>query len=100
MSKILYKLSLYIATVVLLIGIVMKFFNSSTHGFSFSKTGSLYSGTIDGNGIILLSLLLFIFSLWAYKDYKTIERSNDLMRNHEINENKKRKLKINKKDRK
>ncbi|MCW1149088.1 hypothetical protein [Flavobacterium lacisediminis] len=96
MSKILYKLSFYIAILVLLIGIVMKVLNSSTYGFSFSKTGSLYSGTIDSNGIIILSLLLFIFSLWAYKDYKTIERKNNLMRNHEINENKKRKLNINK----
>ena len=96
MSKILYKLSFYIAILVLLIGIVMKVLNSSTYGFSFSKTGGLYSGTIDGNGIILLSLLLLIFSLWTYKDYKTIERKNNLMRNHEINENKKRKLKINK----
>ena len=96
MSKILYKISFYIAILVLLIGIVMKVLNSSTYGFSFSKTGSLYSGTIDSNGIIILSLLLFIFSLWAYKDYKTIERKNNLMRNHEINENKKRKLNINK----
>jgi hypothetical protein len=94
MSKILYKISFYIAIVVLLVGIVMKFFNSWTHGFSFSKIGSLYSDTIDGNGIILLSFLLLIFSFWAYKDYKTIERKKDLMRNHEANEIKKRKLKI------
>jgi hypothetical membrane protein len=96
MSKILYKLSLYVALLVLLIGILMKFLNSSTYGFSFSKIGGLYSGTIDGNGLILLSLLLLIFSLWAYKDSKAIERKNNLMRNHEINQNKKRKLKINK----
>mgnify|MGYP006155288247 CR=1 FL=1 len=96
MSKILYKLSLYIATVVLLIGIVMKFFNSSTHGFSFRKTGSLYSGTIDGNGLILLGFLLLLFSFWAYKDYKAIGRSKDLKIKLETNENKKRKLKINK----
>lgn len=97
MSKSLYKLSFYIAIVVLTIGIVMKFFTSSTHGFSFSKTGSLYSGTIDGNGLILLGFLLFIFSFWAYKDYKTIERNKVLMRNNEANEIKKRKLKINRK---
>jgi hypothetical protein len=96
MSKILYKLSFYIAIVVLLIGIVMKVLNSSTHGFSFSKIGSLYSGTIDGNGLILLGFLLLIFSLWAYNDYKTIEKRNNLIRNHEITENKKRKLKFNK----
>ncbi len=94
MSKILYKLSFYIAALVLLIGIVMKFLNSSTHGFSFSKTGSLFSGNIDGDGLIFLSLMLLIFSLWAYKDYKAIEKRNNSMRNHEINEVKKRKLKL------
>ena len=97
MSKILYKLSFYIAILVLLIGIVMKVLNSSTYGFSFSKTGSLYSGTIDGNGLILLGFLLLIFSFWAYKDYKTIEKNKDLLRNHEANEIKKRKLKISRK---
>ena len=97
MSKILYKVSFYIAIVVLIIGIVMKFLDSSTNGFSFSKTGSLYSGTIDGNGLILLGFLLLIFSFWAYKDYKTIEKNKDLLRNHEANEIKKRKLKISRK---
>ncbi|MCA1967347.1 MAG: hypothetical protein LDL23_11970 [Flavobacterium sp.] len=97
MSKILYKVSFFIAIVVLIIGIVMKFFNSSTNGFSFSKTGSLYSGTIDGNGLILLGFLLLIFSFWACKDYSTIERNKVLMRNNEANEIKKRKLKTNRK---
>jgi len=97
MSKFLYKLSFYFAVIVLAIGFVMKFFTSSTHGFSFNKTGSLYSGTIDGNGLILLGFLLLIFSFWAYKDYQTIERNKVLMRNNEAKEIKKRKLKINRK---
>jgi hypothetical protein len=85
-NKILYKLSLLVGLFILLSGIFFKFTNTFSSGYLFRKRGNISFGVIDGNGAIVLALLILAFSFWMYKSYKTEKTEIDKKRQIERNE--------------
>jgi hypothetical protein len=71
MNKILHLLSLGAGLFILLSGIFFKLSNNFATGLIFRKNGNITSGTIDGNGALVLGVMILSFSLWMYKEYKT-----------------------------
>jgi vacuolar-type H+-ATPase subunit I/STV1 len=86
MQRILYKLSLLVGLFLLFMGMIMKFFHYSSSGFSFSKRGDIYRGTLDGNGTLILAGMILLFALWNYKFYLTEKKEKDTKRKKEIQE--------------
>jgi len=74
-KEVLFRLSLYSAIIMLLIGIFMVYGNQVSDGFTFSRSGGSGSGTLTGWGAISLGIATLLFSAGIYgawkKDVKT-----------------------------
>lgn len=77
MNKKLYLLSLAAGIFILLSGIFFKLNNHFASGLLFRKDGTVTSGTIDGNGALVLGIMILSFSVWMYKEYKTKKRERE-----------------------
>lgn len=86
MSKILYKLSFGVAIFILLSGAYFKISKHFVSGLIFKKNGSVNTGTLDGNGTLVLGVMILLFSIWMYRDYKTLKKENERKRNYEEKE--------------
>ncbi|TRW89357.1 hypothetical protein FNW07_13450 [Flavobacterium sp. GT3R68] len=86
LQKILYKLSFLLGLLLLLVGLIMKFLSLSSSGLVFSKQGNISHGTLDGNGTLVLSVMIFAFAIWNYKSYLEDKKEKDLLRKKEKNE--------------
>jgi hypothetical protein len=86
MSKILYKLSFGAAIFILLSGAYFKISEHFVSGLIFRKNGNISTGTIDGNGTLVLGVMILLFSIWMYRDYKIMKRENERKRNREEKE--------------
>ncbi len=86
MSKILYKLSFGAAIFILLSGAYFKISKHFASGLIFRKNGNISTGTIDGNGTLVLGVMILLFSIWSYRNYKTLTRENERKRNQEEKE--------------
>jgi hypothetical protein len=84
-NKILYKLSLLVGIFILTSGIVLKLTENSSSGYLFRKNGDIKFQTIDGNGAVILGIIILAFTLWMYKSYKKeeieIEKRKSIERN-------------------
>ncbi|MBC7525473.1 MAG: hypothetical protein H7239_13675 [Flavobacterium sp.] len=84
-NKILYKLSLLVGLFILTSGIVLKLTENSSSGYLFRKNGDIKFQTIDGNGALILGIMILAFTLWMYKSYKKeeieIEKRKSIERN-------------------
>jgi hypothetical protein len=85
-QKILYKLSFLVGFLLLLVGLIMKYLSLSSNGLVFSKQGNISNGTLDGNGTLVLSVMIFAFAIWNYKSYLEDKKEKDLQRKKEKNE--------------
>lgn len=83
MNKILYKLSFGAAIFILLSGAYFKISKHFVSGLIFRKNGTISAGTIDGNGTLVLGVMILLFSIWSYRNYKTLKREEERKRNRE-----------------
>lgn len=81
-NKILYKLSLLVGLFTLISGIFLKITQSSSSGYLFRKKGNIEFKTIDGNGALILAIMILAFTLWMYKSYK--KEKNDIEKRKSI----------------
>lgn len=86
MNKIIYKLSFCAAIFILMSGAYFKISKHFASGLIFRKNGSVSSGTIDGNGTLVLGIMILLFSIWMYRDYKKVSRENKRKKSQEENE--------------
>lgn len=86
MNKILYKLSFVAAIFILISGAYFKISNHFSSGLVFRKNGNISIGTIDGNGTLVLGVMILLFSIWSYRNYKTLKRKNERKKNREEKE--------------
>lgn len=85
-NKILYKLSLLAGVFILISGIFLKITQSSSSGYLFRKRGNIEFQTIDGNGALVLAVMILAFTLWMYKNYKKEEKDIEKRKSIERNE--------------
>lgn len=86
MNKILYKLSFGAAIFILLSGAYFKISKHFVSGLVFRKNGNVSTETIDGNGTLVLGVMILLFSIWMYRDYKILKRENERKNNREEKE--------------
>lgn len=72
--KILYKFSLFVGLLLLVVGIIQKSSDISARGLTFSKYGNASYGILDGNGTLLLSVGCLILSFWSRKILLNLEK--------------------------
>jgi hypothetical protein len=79
-TRILKYLCLLSGTLITLIGCYMKFTNSTSTGISSSKYSVGQPSTIDGNGTLVIGLLLLICSLIAHFTYNSEKKKREKTR--------------------
>ena len=91
-TNILYRLTFFAGCVILLIGIYLKYNDAVSQGRYVTKYGTrMHTETIDGNGTIVLGVLVLLFSWWINGMYqsrkaereKQIAQENDPSRKKE-----------------
>lgn len=66
--------------VILLIGVYLTLSKSVTQGFITGKYSGFHQSSLNGYSELLLGVIMLLFSLWAYKIYKSQKKKYDKMR--------------------
>ncbi|MFN3755150.1 hypothetical protein [Flavobacterium sp.] len=72
--KLLYKFSLFVGLLLLVVGIIQKSSDISARGITFSKYGNISYGILDENGTLFLSFGCLLLSLWSRKVFLDLEK--------------------------
>lgn len=85
-TRIIQYLCFIAGTLITLIGIYMKFTNSTSTGISLSKYSIGQPNTIDGNGTLITGIALLICSVIAYLTFKSEKKKREKIREEEDKE--------------
>ncbi|WP_298146920.1 hypothetical protein [Flavobacterium sp.] len=85
-TKVLYKLTLATALVLLFLGVVIQVFSVEDSGWFFNKQGGLVAGTLNGTGTICLGIILFFFAAGFRKSFIKKRDQRDSQQRKESNE--------------
>lgn len=79
LNNIVAILSFYGGLIILIIGLLLMFSQTTDTSFTFSKTGGVGTGTINGPGCIGLGVLILLFSWWSHREAKIEMRERDIL---------------------
>lgn len=77
LSKMVYFLSLVTGLVLLAAGILMKCFAWESHGWLFSKRGTITQGVLNADGTLVLGILLLVLAIVQHKTVRREKEQHD-----------------------
>lgn len=83
-NRILFLLSFFGGLLCLFIGIFLQFIGQSSIEYTYTKNYGVETTTFGGLQTILTGILLFLMSIWNYRNWKTEEK---IRKNRIIEEN-------------
>ena len=84
-TRLIFKLTCFCGIIILFVGIYLKISNQlSSSYYQYRRIGiDFKTETIDGNGTIILGLILLVFSYFGYRKYKSQKELNQILRKKE-----------------